>query len=414
LYIDNERICKLFIVYDSDRNPFRSLISFGLQDPVLQKAILALAARHHANTGQPFNRIEAPTSSGPINADRDALLFKHQAMEALTRVIGAGATRKNDTTVASIFLLIFLDLLESGSDGWNFHLEGAKRLITSHQLLLDSQAGVNDGPGQTLQEIWGFISKQIHLFVKVNLLTNIERRLTQNRIETLGATFLRPKLLSEFAPTDQKVIEPQEAIEQSFLGCPDYLLKAIQFLSNERDTIAGSKLSDNVALENHIQDTTTMLELVQKFDSYAWALEVQRQRQPSANDMKSLCMLSQAYKAGALLYGRRVLDALTGKTTVQDELVSELLGLLNVLKDDEALFKCVLWAIFVAGLECRAQAQRDFLVGCLEKFWTDTSCLNVINAAKILQDFWEQEESLETPSKWIFDIGCLGRDWLLI
>lgn len=152
----------MFIVYDSDRNPFRSLISFGLQDPVLQKAILALAARHHANTGQSFSQIEAPTSPGLVNADRDALSFKHQAMEALSRTIGAGDTQKNDTTVASIFLLIFLDLLESGGDGWNFHLKGAKSLITSYRPMLESQAGVNDGPGQTLQEIWGFIANQIH------------------------------------------------------------------------------------------------------------------------------------------------------------------------------------------------------------------------------------------------------------
>lgn len=238
--------------------------------------------------------------------------------------------------------------------------------------------------------------------------------LTQNRIETLGATFLRPKLLSEFVPTDEQDIEPQEAIEQSFLGCPEYLLKAIQFLSNERDTIAGSKVSDNATVGTHIQDTTAMLELVQNFDSYAWALNVQRPRQSSVDEINNLCILSQAYKTGALLYGRRVLDALTGNTTAQDKLVAELLGLLNVLKNDEALFKCVLWAIFVAGLECRSQAQKDFLVGCLEKFWRDTRCLNVINAAKILQDYWEQEEGLETPSQWIFDIGCLGRDWLLI
>lgn len=129
----------------------------------MQKAILALAARHHANTGQAFNQIGAPTSPGLINADRDALLFKHQAMEALSRTIGAGETQKQDTTVASIFLLIFLDLLESGSDGWNFHLKGAKSLLAEHRPLLESRAGVNDGPGQTLQEIWGFISKEIHL-----------------------------------------------------------------------------------------------------------------------------------------------------------------------------------------------------------------------------------------------------------
>lgn len=139
------------------------MISFGLNDPVLQKGILALAARHHANTGRPFHQIQASTSAGLVNANRDALLFKHQAMEALSRVLGDGRIEKSETTVASIFLLIFLDLLESGSEGWNFHLEGAKSLITSHLPLLESQAGVNNGPGQTVQQIWGFISSQIHL-----------------------------------------------------------------------------------------------------------------------------------------------------------------------------------------------------------------------------------------------------------
>lgn len=239
-------------------------------------------------------------------------------------------------------------------------------------------------------------------------------RLTLGRIETLGATFLRPKVLSDFAPANQADSQPQEAIERSFLGCPEYLLRAIEFLSNERDAIAGSKLCDQATVETHIRDLNAMLELVQNFDSYAWASTVQHPRQSSVKETNNLCTLSEVYKTGALLYGQRVHDALTGEYTVQDELVSELLGLLNVLKDDDdALFKCVLWAIFVAGLECRSQAQRDFLGECLEKFWKDTSCLNVINAAKILRDYWEHLGS-DNSSRWIFDIGCLGRDWLLI
>ncbi|KAJ5351937.1 hypothetical protein N7452_000911 [Penicillium brevicompactum] len=383
-YIDyyNERICKLFIVYDSDRNPFRSLISFGLQDPVLQKAILALAARHHANTGQSFSQIEAPTSPGLVNADRDALSFKHQAMEALSRTIGAGDTQKNDTTVASIFLLIFLDLLESGGDGWNFHLKGAKSLITSYRPMLESQAGVNDGPGQTLQEIWGFIANQIH------------------SIETLGATFLRPKTLTDFTSVNNENLQPQEAIEKSFLGCPEYLLTAIQFFSNERDTIAESDLSEEATRETHIQDTTAMLELVQNFDSYAWALSVQHPRQPSVDEISNLCTLSQAFKTGTLLYGGRVLDALKGTYTVQDELVSELLGVC-----------CGRYLLL--GWSVNLNPSETFWVECLEVFWKDTSCLNVVNAAKILRNYWEKLGS-DNPSKWIFDIGCLGRDWLLL
>ncbi|KGO76603.1 Protein of unknown function DUF3468 [Penicillium italicum] len=396
-YIDyyNERICKLFIVYDSARNPFRSLISLGLNDPALHKGILALAARHHANTGQSFYPIQASTSAGLINANRDALLFKHQAMEALSRGLSDGKIAKNDTTVASIFLFIFLDLLESGSEGWNFHLEGAKSLIKSHRPLLEAQAGVNNGPGQTVQQIWRFISNQIYL------------------IETLGATFLRPKLLSNFVFDVQAERQTQEEVEQSFLGCPEFLLSAIQFLSNERDAIAG-QLPGGAALQTHIKDTTAMMELIQNFDCYAWASSLQSQRQSSAKEINNLCALSQAFKIGAFIYGRRILDALTETISVQDDLVSELLGLIDNLKEDEALFKCVLWAIFVAGLECRSRAQKDFLVESLERFWIATSCLNVINAAKILKNYWDQEVGLETPSRWIFDIGRLGFDCLLI
>lgn len=190
-------------------------------------------------------------------------------------------------------------------------------------------------------------------------------------------------------------------------------MTAIQFLSSERDTIAGSKL-DEAAIQTHIQDTTAMLSLIQNFDCYAWASSLQHSRQSSPKEISNLCSLSQAYKIGALIYGRRVLDALTEDVTLQDDLVSELLGLIDALKEDEALFKCILWAIFVAGLECRTHAQRDFLVGCLEKFWVATSCLNVVNAANILRDWWQQEDKLEVSSRWIFDIGRLGRDWLLI
>jgi hypothetical protein len=162
-FTDNERICKLFIVYDSDKNPFRSLIPLGLKDTVLLKALLAMAARHHANTGQSFHQLDNPSSPRLVNANRDALLFKHQAMEALSQSLRDQNLSNQDTTVASVFLLIFLDLLESGSDGWNFHLEGAKKLIASTYKHSEDQAVINNGPGETVREIRDFIMKQIYL-----------------------------------------------------------------------------------------------------------------------------------------------------------------------------------------------------------------------------------------------------------
>ncbi|KAJ5901824.1 hypothetical protein N7495_002352 [Penicillium taxi] len=153
-YVDyyNERICKLFIVYDSDKNPFRSLIAFGFEDPVLMKALLALAARHHVNTCQSFYQPGVLQSSGIINANQDALAFKHHAIQAVSHYLGDIESPKRDTIIASIFLLIFLDLLECCC----------------------------------------------------------------RRIEVLGATFLRPKLLSELSPFDQQELQLQEKIETYF------------------------------------------------------------------------------------------------------------------------------------------------------------------------------------------------------
>ncbi|KAJ5682600.1 hypothetical protein N7462_005765 [Penicillium macrosclerotiorum] len=394
---DNERICKLFIVYDTKMNPFRNLIPLGLKDPTLMKALLALAARHHANTGQSFSNIETPTSPQLLGANRAALSFKHQAMEALTHSLRDSNLSKQDTTVASIFLLIFLDLLESGSDGWNFHLEGAKNLIASTYPLPGAQASINNVPGQTVQEIRAFITKQIKL------------------IETLGATFLRPKLLSQFATFDQQELQLQETIEASFLGCPDYILTAIQCLSMQRDSISGSVPLDDDATTSHLQETSSLLELIQNFDCFAWASNLEQSRNPSPQEVLNLCTLSRSYKLGALVYGKRIHDSLTGGVTVLDDVISELLGLIDSLKNDHVLFKCVLWPIFVAGLECHWQVQRDFLVGCMEQFWDITSCLNAVNAARILQDYWKQSDaSGQAPSQWIFDIGRLGRDWLWI
>lgn len=140
------------------------MIPLALQDSVLINAVLTLAARHHANTGYSFHQREAGLILPvPRNAYRQALSYKHKAIQGLTSSVEHATSIKHDTTLASIFLLIFLDLLESGSDRWNIHLEGAKSLITYNKSLLDFTNCMAHGPGQTVQEIRDFINSQIYL-----------------------------------------------------------------------------------------------------------------------------------------------------------------------------------------------------------------------------------------------------------
>ncbi|OBT53418.1 hypothetical protein VE04_07002 [Pseudogymnoascus sp. 24MN13] len=366
-YLDyyNRCICKLFIVYDSDQNPFRNLISLALGNSTLLKAILALAARHNANRHyllrqQPL--LATPPASS--TSDKDALLYKCQAIQGLSLALNDAVSRRQDTIAASIFLLVFLDLLESGCDRWNFHLEGAKNLIASIWPSSGLETANELDPGRTVQAIRSFITRQIYL------------------IETLGATFARPRLLSQPISLVQSGTPPQESVQQSFLGCPDHLLHAIQFFSLQRDIIADQAPSDDTAILSHTRHITTMLESVQNFDSYMWASGLLPQLpSPSVQGIDKLCKLSQSFQLGSLIYGRRVLDALTGNVTSQDDLVCALLGVIVALKDDEILFKCILWPIFIAGLESSSANAQQFKDTAMELDYPGVSenCMEALN-----------------------------------
>lgn len=208
-------------------------------------------------------------------------------------------------------------------------------------------------------------------------------------------------------------LQSQETLEQSFLGCPQYFLTAVECLSMQRDAIANLRPLGSAAIESRSKEITSVLELIQNFDCYAWATNLQRSRVPLLQDTTNLCTLSQAYKLGALLYGRRILEAVTGEVAVQDEMVTELLGMVDLLQNDPPTFKCLLWPIVVAGMESQWPAQKNFLIAGMERFWNMTKCLNVVNAAKALQEYWQQENSRGgNRSEWIFNIGRAGRDWL--
>ncbi|KAL4930333.1 Zn(II)2Cys6 transcription factor [Aspergillus undulatus] len=381
-YLDyyNQRICQLFIVYDSQNNPFRSLIPLAFGDKVLLDAMLALAARHRANFEQPFSTSSAEPMSMATNRDKEALRFKYRAIQGLAHSINTQHPYK-DGTVASVFLLVFLDLLESGCDRWNYHLEGAKNLMAlkpSHD------------PGRTIEKVRKFIIKQIHL------------------IEALGATFVRPKLLNNYAPTDHSANMMEDVVEESFLGCPEYILTSVQFFSLQRDMVAGGTPSDEISLGG----ITPVLDAVKQFDCYTWASSLP---QESVRDIDDLCKLARVYQLGAILYGGRVLDAIQNVQTNQKTTVSELIGVIDMLQRGSDLLKCALWPIVVAGLECHQQSQRNVLIQAMEEFWADTKCLNVSNAAKILQGHWKKIDDGEiVATDWIFDIGRSSHDWLLI
>lgn len=152
-------------MYDSKRNPLRNLIPAALSNSVLLTSIIALSARHMANGDQSFYELGTSTLPALTDAHYNALWFKYKAIQSLSHALNDANSYKQDTLVAGAFLLIFLDLLESGSDKWNIHLEGVKKLITQIQPSMESQTGTEQGLGDTVEGIRKFIIRQIYLYV---------------------------------------------------------------------------------------------------------------------------------------------------------------------------------------------------------------------------------------------------------
>lgn len=163
---DSRCVCKLFIMYDSTGNPLRNVIRAALDSPLLLSSIIALSARHRANTGLSFSQSGMVTSSATLtDTDHTALRFKHKTLHGLSDAVNNPTLRALDTTVTSAFLLIFLDLLESGNGTWNIHLEGVKRLITQIETPTKPKGTAHEDLGSSIISIRDFVVRQVYLYV---------------------------------------------------------------------------------------------------------------------------------------------------------------------------------------------------------------------------------------------------------
>jgi hypothetical protein len=77
-------------------------------------------------------------------------------------------------------------------------------------------------------------------------------------------------------------------------------------------------------------------------------------------------------------------------------------------------FKCLIWPTFIAGLECQTENTRESITTLLRGLWGFTSCLNVINASRILQEYWQKQDSSDDLEKAHQEIEVMGQGWLLI
>ena len=166
--VSDDQTCDAFLFAQADKSLMQSLVPLAIGDPVLRASLVALAARHLANGGRSLHKVKDLKSSKDTRTHHDAVLFKHRALAALSRSLRNPAVHGNISTAASVFLLILLDLLESGDSGWQHHLEGAKNLLNPDQPQVETTGVVYANPLRQKQVLRGFLIKKIYLYA-INL-----------------------------------------------------------------------------------------------------------------------------------------------------------------------------------------------------------------------------------------------------
>lgn len=153
-------------MYDSVENPLRKVTGAALHNPLLLSSIIALSARHLANARLPVLQPgEASPSSTWCSTDHTALLFKRKTLKGLSDAVQDPKLRMMDTTVASALLLVFLNLLESGRDDWNTHLEGMKSIMSQIKVPLELKGTSSQGLGLCVTGLRDFVVRQIYVCV---------------------------------------------------------------------------------------------------------------------------------------------------------------------------------------------------------------------------------------------------------
>lgn len=83
------------------------------------------------------------------------LVFKHKSIRNLSTAISDPSVQSKTATIATVFLLVILEMWETGWGVWDSHVEGAKKLI---EHIHKSEHGSQDDPMSDLVGIIASIS----------------------------------------------------------------------------------------------------------------------------------------------------------------------------------------------------------------------------------------------------------------
>jgi len=426
LLLDNQNMAEDFVVYDQTKNPWRDIIALVGNSPVIAHGLTAMGALHyslmtnsdssvmpwtsyHLTPGaSPMSPEEIESMMMPVSARRPTsrpyqhfLEYKQRTLGQLSRDLTNPAMQNDDRTLAAIVVLALLDLVESGSGAWSYHIEGAKKLLRNRP---ENDLGKGILQGLETFAIDGCLMYVDAMPLYISISTNLP-----SRMEIMGSTLARPGVLSKPFYSDTLRPAMLKRLEvTSWVGCPAYLLEVIFFVhdlwypdsdstSNPHPTALPKSMQQGQKIT--LESFAALLQGIRNFDPAAWAQEMQTFY--SIPDLSCRTALAASYKAAVYLYTSRVLSRARegfsppwtdiGVPVDHPLVYSELITQICSIPYSDHHFKCLIWPTFIAGAEC-PRSQRALILEKLGALYNAVTSVNVRNAAWVLRLMWEKHD----------------------
>ncbi|KAI9041328.1 Zn(II)2Cys6 transcription factor [Aspergillus affinis] len=403
IYHFDQIFCKEIVIYDTPNlNPVRQLLAYLSEYPMLREVFVATSACHLYYLSPAHARSET--------VYRDALVAKQKALHLLNQALSDLASADIDLIVAAILVLMYLEWIDSGTDVWRIHLEGAKRLINCLRRQTGSPA--ISSPARILRR---WLVSELLVF------------------DIIGSTISKsiPLTPSIYGIEDGFDLTAMLATAQTnnFCSCPAQLLQCILTLVQLSET---SPLSDT-------QEATVagVLDTVRSFNPFEWALSMQS-LSPCA-DLHQRTWIASAYQAAIALYAPRLVISSPNRHRLQDDesspdeqteiqiqtqiqgydererehLVNTIVTQLSQLDVDSGLFKSSIWPSFIAGAEATRPEHRSWALRHLATVSKALPYKTSTLAMDVLVLIWRGEDgATHSDGKDGLGKGSQGRGWI--
>ncbi|KAF5258328.1 hypothetical protein FOXYS1_11105 [Fusarium oxysporum] len=277
-------------------------------------------------------------------------------------------TQDQQSLLITVVLLAFLDIFESGSGAWSYHIEGIKKML---------EVGAMKGTSSWDDNLQSLLHDAAML-------------------QTFGSSLAKPGVLTSASTLSSIKASAFSTVTPN--GCPVQILSTVEIFASQRrhDFVFGENTSNIVVLEDALQK-------MRSYDIVSWA--VHNTTEDSKVSSEDLARLGTIWQLSADIYACRVLACLTGSTLASESLqVQGVIAAYAFLeREDDELIKCLIWPTFIAGAASTTCEARTWVLKTLDRIWNRGHCANTRNATKVLGKLWEKYDQTNLSSSHIYN-----------